>query len=89
VFLLTLGGVALAGYWVWLKLEQASIMIAGPAVIVTVIGGAVAAFVVQVRSMSPSDILDLAVEGVLAVYAAIGAVLRGIWNWFLGLLGLD
>jgi hypothetical protein len=89
MFLFMLGGVAFAGYLAWLKLEQAANTITGPVVIVTVLSGAVAAFLLQLRNMSASEILEVAWEAVLLAFGAIGAVLRGIWHWFLGLIGLD
>ncbi|MBM3530416.1 MAG: hypothetical protein FJX62_20220 [Alphaproteobacteria bacterium] len=89
IFLMTLAGFGLGGYFLWLKLEQISTMIAGPVAIVTVAGGAVAAFVLQLRNMSAGEIFDVIGEAFYLVFAAIGAVFRGIWNWFLGLIGLD
>jgi hypothetical protein len=52
-------------------------------------GTFVAALVAAIRSMSLLDVLELLWELMLGVLAAIGAVLKGIWSWFLGLLGLD
>lgn len=89
IVLLTFVGVAMGGYWAWLKASQMASELAGPVVIVGVAGSAIGALVIALRNMSVGDMLDAAMEAALVVFEAVAAVLRGIWHWFLGLLGLD
>lgn len=52
-------------------------------------GAFIAALISRIQSMSVSDILEAVWELLLGMLAAVGLVLTGIWNWFLGLIGWD
>jgi hypothetical protein len=52
-------------------------------------GIVIAAVIAQFRNMSAGHILEAMWETVCALFGLVGAMLRGIWSWFLGLLGLD
>jgi hypothetical protein len=57
-----------------------------------IIAGAVTfvtALIAQIRAMSLGEILEAAWELLLGLFGLIGAVLKGIVNWFLGMLGWD
>lgn len=49
----------------------------------------VVAVVAQIRAMSLGDVFDMLFAVIGGVFAAIGAVLKGIWNAFLALIGWD
>ena len=50
-------------------------------------GTFVAALISRVRSMNAIDILEAVWDLLLGMLAAVGMVLKGIWDWFLGLIG--
>jgi len=52
-------------------------------------GAFIAALIAEIRVMSAWEILESAWELLLGLFGAIGAVLKGIWNGILSLLGWD
>jgi hypothetical protein len=50
-------------------------------------GAFIAALIAQIRTMSAWEILEVTWELLLGLFGLIGAVLKGILNWFLGLIG--
>jgi hypothetical protein len=49
----------------------------------------VAALIAQIRAMSFGEVLEAAWELLLGLFGLIGAILKGIGNWILGLFGWD
>jgi len=49
----------------------------------------VAALIAQIRAMSLGEILEAMWDLLLGLFGLIGAVLKGIGNWILGLFGWD
>jgi hypothetical protein len=58
-------------------------------VIVVGCGAFVAALIAEIRAMSLADVLEAAWDLLLGLFALIGAILKGIWNAILSLLGWD
>ena len=52
-------------------------------------GALVTALIAYVRDMDASDVLEMLGDVFMGLLSVIGAILLGIWNWFLGLIGLD
>jgi hypothetical protein len=50
-------------------------------------GAFIAALIAQLRTMSAWEVLEVAWELLLGLFGLIGAVLKGVLNWFLGLIG--
>ena len=50
-------------------------------------GAFIAALITRIRSMSVSDVLEAVWDLFLGMLAAVGMVLKGILDWFLGLIG--
>jgi len=84
--------VVVAG-WFWNSMEPAppngveagfgmphGVMVAGAGVFL-------AALITRIRSMNPIDILEAVWDLLLGMLAAVGMVLKGIWDRFLGLIG--
>jgi len=89
VALFALAVVAVAWFWSRQQTQVDAGLGAPEGVMVIGAGAFVAALVAAIRSMSFLDVLELIWEIILGVFAVIGAALKGIWSWFLGLLGLD
>lgn len=88
IALFALAVVALA--WFWSRQTQVDAGLGAPEGVMAVGAGTfVAAAIAAIRSMTFLEVLELIRELILGVFALIGAVLRGIGNWFLGLIGLD
>ena len=49
----------------------------------------IAALVAQIRAMSFGEVLEAAWELLLGLFGLIGAILKSIGNWILGLFGWD
>jgi len=78
--------VAVAWFWT-MRQPQDSVL---PNGIIVIGGGAfVTALIAYVRDMDASDVLEMLGSIVMGLLSVIGAILLGIWNWFLGLIGLD
>jgi hypothetical protein len=79
------------GAWFWARWQPPADDGLGASHGVMVIGAGtfVAALVAAIRSMSLLEVLELIWELFLGLLAAAGAVLRAIWDWILGLFGLD
>ncbi len=58
-------------------------------VIVVGCGAFVAALIAEIRAMSLADVLEAAWDLLVGLFALIGAILKGIWNGILSLLGWD
>lgn len=79
-----------AGAWFWMTRQPMRVELGLPhGVIVAGCGAVVAGLIAWMRAMSLWDVLELVWALVLGVFALIGAVLRAIWNAFLGLIGWD
>jgi len=85
--LVVLAGMAAAWFWITRQPPQTE---AGPhAVVVVVVGaGALMAglIIAVIRSMSLADIVELTLDGLFAV---LGAILKGLWDFVCGLFGWD
>ena len=89
VALFALAVVAVAWFWMTRKPPQEAGLGAEHGIIVVGAGAFVTAIIAQIRNMDASDVLEMLVELVMGVFSLIGAILKGIWSWFLGLFGLD
>jgi hypothetical protein len=81
-----------AGAWFWTTRQppQADAGLGLPhGVIVVGCGAFIAALITEIRAMSLLDVLEAALSLVLGLFALIGAILKGIWNGVLSLLGWD
>lgn len=58
-------------------------------VMVAAAGAFIAALIAEIRAMSAWDMLEAAGDLLLGLLWAIGAVLKGIWSFILGLFGWD
>jgi len=58
-------------------------------VIVVGCGVFIAALIAEIRAMSFADVLEAAWDLLVGLLALIGAILKGIWNAILSLLGWD
>jgi len=81
-----------AGAWFWTthqapQANAGSILVQG--VIVTACGASVAALIAALRTLTLTDVLEAVLSLVIGFFALIGAILRGICNAILGLLGWD
>jgi hypothetical protein len=89
IALFALAVVAVAWFWTTKKPPQEAGLGAEHGIIVVGAGAFVTAIIAQIRNMDASDVLEMLGELVMGLFALIGAILKGIWNWFLGLIGLD
>jgi len=84
--------VVAAGAWFWLTHQpvrpQAGYSLPH-GVIVMGCGAFATALIAWIRAMSLSDVLELMWALFLGLLALIGAILKGIWNAFLSLIGWD
>ena len=81
-----------AGAWFWTTRQppQADAGLSLPhGVIVVGCGAFIAALIAKIRAMSLLDVLEMVWSMVLGLFALIGAILKGIWNGILSLLGWD
>ena len=62
---------------------------ASHASVLTLFVGIIAALIAEIRAMSLLDVLEVAWSMVVGLFALIGAILKGIWNGILSLLGRD
>ena len=53
------------------------------------VGAFVTSCIAYVRGMDFSDVMEMLGDVITGLLSVIGAILTGIWNWFLGLIGLD
>ena len=58
-------------------------------VIVVACGAFIAALIAEIRAMSLTDVLEAAWDLLVGLFELVGAILKGIWNGILGLLGWD
>lgn len=58
-------------------------------VMVAAAGAFIAALIAEIRAMSAWELLEAAGEMLLGLLWAIGAILKGIWSFILGLFGWD
>ncbi len=78
------------GAWFWMTRQPARVELGIPHGVIAVGCGAfVAALIAGLRAMSFWDVLELAWDLLAGLFALIGAVLKGIWNGFLSLIGWD
>lgn len=79
-----------AGAWLWMTRQPAQVELGLPhGVIVVGCGAFVAALIAAIRAMSLWDVLEMVWSLLLGVFALLGAILKGIWRGFLGLIGWD
>jgi hypothetical protein len=89
VALFALAIVAVAWFWSRQQTQVDAGLGAPEGVMVIGAGAFVAGLIAAIRSMSLLEVLELIWDLILGVFALIGVVLKGIWSWFLGMLGLD
>jgi hypothetical protein len=89
VALAALAAMAVAWFWMTNKPPQDAGLGAEHGIIVVGAGALITAIIAQIRNMDASDVLEMLVSLVMGLLSLIGAILRGIWSWFLGLFGLD
>lgn len=93
VALVALAVIAVALFWTTKKPPQEAglgvSLGAEHGVIVVGAGALLTALVAYIRNMDASDVLEMLGALVMGLFAVIGAILKGIWSWFLGLIGLD
>ncbi len=93
VALIALFVVVAAWFWTSFQPSPPAGVEAGPGAPhgVMVVGSSafIAALIVQLRSMSAWEILEAAWDLLLGLFGLIGAVLKGMLDWFLGLIGWD
>jgi len=81
-----------AAAWFWTTGQPLQVA-AGPGlphgIIVVGCGAFIAALIVQICTMTLADVLEVAWDLLVGLFALIGAILKGIWNAILGLLGWD
>jgi hypothetical protein len=86
IALFALAIVAVAWFWTTRQPQQT---VLPNGIIVIGVGAFVTAVVAYVRDMDASDVLEMLGDVIFSLFSVIGAILKGIWNWFLGLIGLD
>ena len=86
VALFALAIVAVAWFWTT-RQPQESVLPNG--IIAIGVGAFVTSCIVYVRGMDASDVLEMLSDVFMGLLSLIGAILGAIWNWFLGLIGLD
>jgi hypothetical protein len=90
VALAALAIVAAAWFWTMRQPPQVEAGFGLPhRAIVVGCGVFVAALIAEIRAMSLADVLDAAWDLLVGLFALIGAILKGIWNGILSLLGWD
>jgi hypothetical protein len=87
--LVSLAALAVSLYGIVRQSATAPLEIQLPYVLAAGGGAIVAAVLALVRNMSASDVLEAACDALAGLLALVGAILKGIWSWLLGLLGLD
>lgn len=79
-----------AGAWFWTTRQPPQAGLGLLYGVIVVGGGAfLAALIAAIRAMSLTDALEFAWELVVGLFALIGAVLKGLWNGLMSLLGWD
>jgi hypothetical protein len=74
--------------WFWASRQGAQTGVGLPhGVIVVGAGTFVAALIAEIRSMSLSEVLEMLWDLIVGLFALIGAILKGIWNFICGLFG--
>ena len=90
VALVALAIVAAAWFWIARQPPQVEAGFGMPhRVIVVGCGAFVAALIAEIRAMSLADVLEAAWDLLVGLFALIGAILKGIWNGILSMLGWD
>ena len=89
--LITLAVLALmAAVWFWATRQTAPTEAGFPHYTIVVVGaGALMAALVAAIRMSLADILELALDVIVGLFAVLGAMLKGLWNFVCGLFGWD
>jgi len=76
--------------WFWTTRQGTRTDIGLPhGVIVVGAGAFVAALIAQIRTMSLTEVLEMAWDLIAGLLSIVGAILRGIWAALWGLLGWD
>ena len=86
IALFALAIVAVAWFWTTRQPQQT---VLPNGIIVIGAGAFVTSCIAYIRGMDASDVLEMLGSIVMGLLSVIGAILLGIWNWFLGLIGLD
>lgn len=86
IALFALAIVAVAWFWTTRQPQQT---VLPNGIIVIGAGAFVTSCIAYVRGMDASDVLEMLGDVASGLFSLIGAILLGIWNWFLGLIGLD
>jgi hypothetical protein len=89
VALVAVAMIAVAWFWMTRRPPQEAGIGAEYGVIAVGAGALVTALIAYFRNMDASDVIEMLGDVFMGLLSIIGAILMGIWNWFLGLLGLD
>jgi hypothetical protein len=88
VTLAVLAAIAAAWFWITHQPPQTEAGLPHTTIVVVGAGALVAALVAAIR-MSLADILELALDVIVGLFAVLGAILKGLWNFVCGLFGWD
>jgi hypothetical protein len=89
VALIALAVIAVGWFWMTRKPPQDAGLGAEHGVIVVGAGALVTALIAYIRNMDATDVLELLGDLLMGLLAIIGAILQGIWDTILGILGWD
>ena len=92
VALATLAMAATAWFWITHQPPQTEAGLPHVTIVVVGVGALVAAVIAAIR-MSLADILELACDAIVGLFAVLGAMLvallKGLWDFVCGLIGWD
>jgi hypothetical protein len=88
VTLAVLAVMAAAWFWITHQPPQTEVGLPYGAIVVVSAGALMAALIAAIR-MSLADFLELALDAILGLFAVLGAILKGLWNFVCGLFGWD
>ena len=89
VTLAVLAAIAAAWFWITHQPPQNEAGLPHTTIVIVGTGALVAALVAAIRTMSLADILELALDVIVGLFAVLGAMLKGLWNFVCGLFGWD
>ena len=89
VTLAVLAAIAAAWFWITHQPPQTEAGLPHYTIVVVGTGALVAALVAAIRTMSLADILELALDVIVGLFAVLGAMLKGLWNFVCSLFGWD
>jgi hypothetical protein len=80
----------MAAAWFWTTRQPQPTEVGLPHGVILVGSGAlVAALIAAIRNMSLLEILELAWDVIVGLFAVLGAMLKGVWNFLCSLFGWD